>query len=192
MAYRLGKSAKAAYDRANYLKKRLLINARNAEWKRLNPEKNSTINKEWSERNREKLNAASVARYKLNPKKATERQRRFKESNPERVAEIQRNWRKRNPHKLKDSAYRKRARKKAATIRPCEKTIAAIKRMRKCYWCGNKGKMTVDHVIALADGGAHDPSNLVPCCGPCNHRKNARSVLSFTQNDTTIKQLAFA
>jgi 5-methylcytosine-specific restriction endonuclease McrA len=29
----------------------------------------------------------------------------------------------------------------------------------------------MDHVVALAVGGRHDPANVVPACGPCNSSK---------------------
>lgn len=41
----------------------------------------------------------------------------------------------------------------------------------RCRWCGRHAD-TVDHVRALADGGARlDPTNLVACCRPCNSRR---------------------
>jgi hypothetical protein len=37
----------------------------------------------------------------------------------------------------------------------------------RCRWCGGPAN-TVDHVVALAEGGARlDPSNLVACCKGC-------------------------
>ena len=44
----------------------------------------------------------------------------------------------------------------------------------KCYYCGKKRKLTMDHVIALANGGQHTASNIVAACLSCNDRKGTR------------------
>jgi 5-methylcytosine-specific restriction endonuclease McrA len=44
----------------------------------------------------------------------------------------------------------------------------------RCRWCGAEAT-TVDHVRALADGGARlDPDNLAASCGACNYARGAR------------------
>lgn len=40
-----------------------------------------------------------------------------------------------------------------------------------CRYCGQYAN-TVDHVVAMVDGGTHDLANLVACCGACNSRKS--------------------
>lgn len=41
-----------------------------------------------------------------------------------------------------------------------------------CAYCGAQNvKLTMDHVVPLAKGGAHSPGNVVPACGPCNSAK---------------------
>jgi 5-methylcytosine-specific restriction endonuclease McrA len=45
----------------------------------------------------------------------------------------------------------------------------------RCRWCGRPAN-TVDHVVALADGGARlDPANLVAACRPCNSKRGAET-----------------
>lgn len=45
-----------------------------------------------------------------------------------------------------------------------------------CKYCGqaNDGTFTfsLDHRIALANGGRHELANLAPCCEPCNRAKS--------------------
>lgn len=50
-----------------------------------------------------------------------------------------------------------------------------------CWWCGKpiKGTPHVDHKIALAAGGTHDPGNLCYTCKPCNLSKNVKSPAEF-------------
>ncbi len=40
-----------------------------------------------------------------------------------------------------------------------------------CAYCKSECEPTVDHVVPLARGGLHEPSNVVPACGSCNSSK---------------------
>jgi hypothetical protein len=45
---------------------------------------------------------------------------------------------------------------------------------QRCVYCATRldqRTATLDHVVPLARGGAHDPGNLVVACGPCNRLK---------------------
>ncbi|WP_411280078.1 HNH endonuclease [Gemmatimonas sp.] len=45
---------------------------------------------------------------------------------------------------------------------------------QRCVYCAvrlDHRSATLDHVVPLARGGAHDPGNLVTACGPCNRLK---------------------
>ena len=44
----------------------------------------------------------------------------------------------------------------------------------RCYWCKRPAN-TVDHVQALAEGGTHDPANLVAACRSCNARRGGET-----------------
>ncbi len=41
-----------------------------------------------------------------------------------------------------------------------------------CAFCGADEKLTLEHVVALNDGGLHVPSNLIGSCHSCNSSKN--------------------
>ena len=45
-----------------------------------------------------------------------------------------------------------------------------------CGYCGAEAT-TVDHIIAKANGGTDEQSNLIACCTPCNSIKGARVVV---------------
>ena len=81
-------------------------------------------------------------------------------------------------HARRGSTSRKRS---AAPVRPL---LMAMKRaMRKvalrdcgqrCVYCASPldaHTATLDHVLPLARGGAHDAENVVVACGPCNRLK---------------------
>jgi 5-methylcytosine-specific restriction endonuclease McrA len=46
----------------------------------------------------------------------------------------------------------------------------------RCAYCGKKmERLTIDHVNPLSKGGKHSASNVVPSCGSCNSKKNAKT-----------------
>lgn len=60
----------------------------------------------------------------------------------------------------------------------------------RCVWCGrtcvrhseleDRGALlTLDHVIARADGGTNHPQNLVTACAKCNRMRQGRTVEDF-------------
>ena len=55
-----------------------------------------------------------------------------------------------------------------------------------CAWCGAplaSEEATVDHVVALADGGAHQLDNVVLACGPCNAGRPTRAQARHNQSN---------
>lgn len=47
----------------------------------------------------------------------------------------------------------------------------------RCAYCGRKRKLTMDHVVPLSRGGAHDVDNVVAACDTCNKSKNDTSLV---------------
>jgi 5-methylcytosine-specific restriction endonuclease McrA len=45
-----------------------------------------------------------------------------------------------------------------------------------CLCCGAPGKLVVDHVIPVVNGGTSAISNLQPLCKPCNSKKHVRTI----------------
>lgn len=46
-----------------------------------------------------------------------------------------------------------------------------------CVYCGTRnGPFEVDHIVAVANGGTHDPDNLALSCRPCNRSKGAKTL----------------
>lgn len=49
----------------------------------------------------------------------------------------------------------------------------------RCYYCGKKSELTLDHFEPLAKGGAHCVSNFVFACFSCNSRKRDLDPFDF-------------
>jgi 5-methylcytosine-specific restriction endonuclease McrA len=47
----------------------------------------------------------------------------------------------------------------------------------RCAYCGKRGKLSIEHVVALSRGGTNGASNIIPACMPCNLKKHARGIL---------------
>jgi len=43
-----------------------------------------------------------------------------------------------------------------------------------CQWCGATDNLSVDHIVAVANGGGNESANLQLLCRSCNSRKGAR------------------
>lgn len=133
-------------------------------------------------------NRAAIPRYR-------ERRRAWDIANREHVYAMQKAWRERNPDKYeaqrrkywaseKGKLYarmktqQRRVRKAPDAPVTLEQVQALMARQKHCYYCRKpftaERKATLDHVIPLAKGGAHDISNLVLACRPCNAGKRDR------------------
>ena len=181
------KSAKKLYDANRYLLLRHQITARVKGYYRKNRaaiiKKVKTWNLERPERNK-----AYSAKWRFNNKD-------FK-----RI--VCRKWELKNPDKVRAKSHRRRARKsKNSTIEQIHGADLKISKMLSvkytdCAYCGKRfltHQMHVDHILAIARGGAHSPDNICMACDKCNESKNARLLgsewippqLSFNLKTTT-------
>jgi 5-methylcytosine-specific restriction endonuclease McrA len=124
--------------------------------------------------------------WKLN---AIDRQKRA--ANPELWKQKKRAWIAKNldKHRLQCAMDRekRRARKLGAAIGDLALVRAYYKKLREakrviCTYCRHiipKGRRTVDHVMPLSRGGAHDVSNFTPACLSCNSAKHDRTPEEF-------------
>lgn len=59
------------------------------------------------------------------------------------------------------------------------KKIIAIRDGKECFFCGivlPKDQLTIEHMVAVADGGTHHIKNLVLACTDCNKAVGRMSV----------------
>lgn len=49
----------------------------------------------------------------------------------------------------------------------------------KCFYCGMRVNLSIDHVVPVSKGGSHDDSNLVTCCRECNSSKGDLTIAQW-------------
>jgi 5-methylcytosine-specific restriction endonuclease McrA len=93
---------------------------------------------------------------------------------PEKGATYHRKWFLSHPDTRHLPVIAYRARKAKASGRGVSKDdwIEILNRYNnKCLACGSTEDITMDHIIPLVKGGAHDPDNIQPLCKSCNCKK---------------------
>ena len=134
-------------------------------WKRANPGKNAASTRAWAQ---------------ANPGENAAKSRAWAQANPEKKAAQDRAWSQANPEKRNAIKHRHRARKRNATV-PGRHVTAAIEAKRKalfggCCFCDSQEKLTLEHMVALNNGGLHVEENLFGSCMSCNCSKKDNPV----------------
>jgi hypothetical protein len=128
-----------------------------------------------AEHQRLRNNAKSLRRYYLFREQIAARAAVYRTVNPERTAARKRLYAATHREQAAAIAGRRRARKNACAIN--DLTAADWRAIlddwgHRCAYCNATDvKLTKDHVVALARGGNHTRSNIVPACKSCNCRK---------------------
>ncbi len=168
--------------------------ARSARYRKKNPEsakisdvksrvKNSVKRAQqaadWRQRNKERVEAYRLEYEKLRRLDRSDSKREAYALDAEPHRERARNWRKKNPDKVKSAKYVYRARKRGANQNHTE--VERIDLLEKQgHICANPhcrthltvDNRTVDHILALVNGGSNAIENLQWLCRPCNSRKS--------------------
>lgn len=106
----------------------------------------------------------------------------WKLRNPEKVREINRRWAANRSDEAKKKAN---ARIRAERPKPVLKDPEAREEWihvlwnDPCCYCGSREKTSIDHILAVADGGSDDWENLTAACLPCNQAKKRKPLLDF-------------
>lgn len=77
--------------------------------------------------------------------------------------------------------HTRRARINNCEVRATPQMVAEARKSAgdRCYYCGKKSELTLDHFEPLAKGGAHCVSNFVFACFFCNSRKRDLDPFDF-------------
>ena len=145
-----------------------------------NPKKSIACTLRWAKANPKRKAATSFRWAEANPEKIVASTHKWTKANPEKRKEACDRWKEENPEKVKAQGHRHRARLRNATVPGQPVTAAAIAERLAlfdgCAYCDADKKLTIDHFVALNNGGLHVASNLVGACGCCNSSKQDKPV----------------
>lgn len=102
--------------------------------------------------------------------------RAYRKANPDHVRALDRARYKRRPaNHMAVQKSRRRARVKGAPgrgISAAEWRDIRAAALGVCPYCGNRSpRLSLEHIVPIARGGAHDPENVIAVCGSCNRSK---------------------
>lgn len=121
--------------------------------------------------------------YARNIEKEQARARAKRKKSIERYREYSRAYNSDNLPKLAAIARNRRARQKGNGGSHTSEDIRGIfvAQRGKCACCQTKlgSRYHVDHIVAIAKGGANGKRNLQILCAPCNQSKSARDPIDF-------------
>lgn len=135
---------------------------------------------------REKQLSVQKERRDANPALYAERVKAWVDANPERMSDLRKRWKKENKERVCAHSQKRRA-----LIANAEGEITAgdIQRLlvlqkSKCASCrlSLAGAYHLDHIIALACGGANSPANAQLLCPTCNLQKGVKHPVDFMQS----------
>ena len=144
--------------------------------------------KEYYEDNKEYIKEHSKQYYEDNKDKVLEKNKQWREDNKDKVLECMKQWHKNNPEKSFNSNSRRRQKE---NTQGNGITKEQWKEMMDFFdWaCAYSGeyiggdnkdkKRTIDHIIALDNGGEHEIWNCVPMFKSYNISKHANNMLEW-------------
>jgi len=162
-----------AESRQYYVEHREEILARNREYNAAHREEKRVYNHEYYIKHRQERLEYSRQYEADHP----EIRRNYRNKNRERRRIYNRQWATRNPDKMRAKWARRRARRKQA---PGNLTIEEEQRLYElydhCLCCDTTEDLTLDHIVPLAEGGAHSFENCQILCRPCNSSKGTQTI----------------
>lgn len=177
------KECRARYRREYYLANKERSAEQSRQWREENHQRHLGNKRRWYWENQDRAAAYWQEYYFQNSVRLNRRSREIyypKAYKKKRKLIIERvkKWRQENPGTVRVIRMRYRVRRKNASgdFTAEEWETLCEKYGRKCLACGKRRKLTVDHVVALSNGGTNDISNIQPLCGPCNSSKGAQTI----------------
>jgi 5-methylcytosine-specific restriction endonuclease McrA len=140
-------------------------NLRTAGWKKANPEKHAEWGRKWRGENLEKARDIERRWRGRNRDKVNAKNERYRAARPEKTRQLQ-----------TERQNRRRARLRAAFVAPVDRQVVFERDGWVCGICGqgvDPLTASVDHIVPLAAGGTHEPSNVQTAHMACNRQKGA-------------------
>ncbi len=135
-------------------------------WWKTNQTRKAAYNKAYQEKHR-----VEIAAYR----------KCYRAANSDRMRTNKKRWQRANPDKVKAMNYRANLRRRARIAHvPFERVDREVifqADAYHCVYCGSTEKLTIDHIVPLAKGGAHIEENLVIACRSCNGSKGTKTLV---------------
>lgn len=101
--------------------------------------------------------------------------------NAEKVKTYVRDWKRKNPDR--EALYERRRRASRLRVggrHSMDDVLLLLEAYEwRCAYCGEGGRLTIDHLVPLSRGGSDGIENLIPACLSCNSSKHDRTELEF-------------
>lgn len=117
--------------------------------------------------------------YQKNKEKRKAYAAAWQKANPDKFKQYQSISKKRNKEAIAANTRRRNARRKANGVFAISKKELIKLSQGPCFYCGSKDRITVDHVVAIARGGADSIGNLVSACKTCNSSKRDLTIIEW-------------
>ena len=152
------------------------INERQLKYYENNREEVNEHRRKYHKNNREKEKERLRKYYENNREKINECNRKWAKNNQEKINEYCRKWKKNNPEMVWLMGARHRARKTSAEGSHTLNEWQTLKESYnyQCVICGEKKKLTIDHIVPLSKGGSDYIENIQPLCISCNSTKGTK------------------
>ena len=165
------KDKKREYDKKWYKENKNKIMECKKEYYKENKDKIIEYQKEYCENNKDKIKEYQKEWYKENKDKIKERHKEYYEKNKDKIIEHQKEYYENNPEKIFNKYNRRRSKLENQgrgitneQYKECNNWFGW-----KCAYSGEKLKKTndtygrtLDHIIAIDNGGLNEPWNIVP------------------------------
>jgi 5-methylcytosine-specific restriction endonuclease McrA len=139
---------------------------------------NSEGGKKYRGENLDKAREGDRKYREANADKLREYQRKYREANADKVREYFRAYHVENPDKVRAVRHARRARKagNGGSFTDKEWQDLCQRYDNRCLCCGEKKKLTADHVIPLVKGGTSYIDNIQCLCQSCNSSKGTKEI----------------
>ena len=145
-----------------------------------NREKLKAQQQSYYRKNREKIRLAINRRWEQKRSEILAQQRQYYSANRQKILQrIRENPESRNRACLL-RLHRKRAASDGIGLSPRQWEILKAIYRSQCAYCGRKTKqLQIEHIVAIANGGKHGLTNIVPACRSCNYQKHTKPAPSY-------------
>ena len=135
----------------------------------------------WRKANPRSVRAAKRRHRENHYEEVLEAERQYRQTHRDEIHSRCRRWAQAHPETVREIARRKRARKRELYVADIDEKAIFERDGYKCVYCGATENLTIDHVVALANGGPHAPFNVVTCCASCNSSKGIKPVVAWLE-----------